>query len=69
MSQPKKSPVHSGAFRVCVFDSRAPRHLGIVVMTSQLLISALASAYLAYFGISSEQQLNDPRNTGGIFTQ
>ncbi len=33
-----------------------------------IIISALASAYLAYFGISSEQQLNDPRNTGGIFT-
>ncbi len=33
-----------------------------------IIVSVLAAAYLAYFGISSEQQLNDPRNTGGIFT-
>ena len=33
-----------------------------------VIVSVLAAAYLAYFGISSEQQLNDPRNTGGIFT-
>jgi hypothetical protein len=36
--------------------------------TPTIVVSALAVAYLAYFGISSEQQLNDPRNTGGIFT-
>lgn len=33
-----------------------------------VIVSALAAAYLAYFGITSEQQLNDPRNTGGVFT-
>jgi len=36
--------------------------------TPTIIVSAFAAAYLAYFGISSEQQLNDPRNTGGIFT-
>ena len=36
--------------------------------TPTIIVSALAAAYLAYFGISSEQQLNDPRNTGGILT-
>jgi len=33
-----------------------------------IIVSALAAAYLAYFSISSEQQLNDPHNTGGILT-
>jgi len=33
-----------------------------------IIVSALAATYLAYFGISSEQQLNDPHNTGGILS-
>jgi len=33
-----------------------------------IVVSVLGSAYLAYFGVSFEQQLNDPRNTGGILT-
>lgn len=36
--------------------------------TPTIIVSVLAAAYLAYFGITSEQQLNDPRNTGGILT-
>lgn len=36
--------------------------------TPTMVVSALAAAYLAYFGITSEQQLNDPRNTGGILS-
>lgn len=36
--------------------------------TPTIIVSALAAAYLAYFGITSEQQLNDPRNTGGFLT-
>jgi len=32
-----------------------------------LTASLMASAYLAYFGVSTEQQLTDPRNTAGIF--
>jgi len=31
-----------------------------------ILVCALGGAYLAYFGVTSEQQLNDPGNTGGI---
>lgn len=36
--------------------------------TPTIVVSVLAAAYLAYFGITSEQQLNDPRNTGGLLT-
>jgi len=31
-----------------------------------ILVCSLGAAYLAYFGVTSEQQLNDPRVTGGI---
>jgi hypothetical protein len=31
-----------------------------------ILVCALGASYLAYFGVISEQQLNDPRVTGGI---
>jgi hypothetical protein len=31
-----------------------------------ILVCVIGAAYLAYFGITSEQQLNDPGNTGGI---
>ena len=31
-----------------------------------VLVSLVGAAYLAYFGISFEQQASDPRNTGGI---
>lgn len=31
-----------------------------------ILVSVIGAAYLAYFGITSEQQLNDPGNTGGF---
>lgn len=33
-----------------------------------LLVSVVASAYLAYFGVTTEQQMTDPQYTGGILT-
>jgi len=34
-----------------------------------LLVSLVASAYLAYFGVTTEQQATDPQYTGGFLTQ
>ena len=42
--------------------------LGVVGMprAPAIVVCALGAAYLAYFGVTSEQQLNDPAFTGGI---